>query len=130
MKGDQARAYFLSRPEALEDFPFNIDTHVFKIKGKMFGFLRYKSDIGHINLKCDPDEARILRDIFKSVIPGYHMNKEHWNTVILNGSIAGEEIERMIDVSYGLVISNLKKSDRLALELRYGKVITKWWRGV
>ena len=56
------------------------------------------------------------------------MNKEHWNTVILNNSIAGEEIERMIDVSYGLVVSNLKKSDRLALELSYGKWITRWWR--
>ena len=109
MNGDQARAYFLSRPEAVEDFPFNIDIQVFKIKGKMFGFLRYKSDIGHINLKCDPEEARILRDIFKSVIPGYHMNKEHWNTLILNGSIPRKEIERMIDVSYGLVVNNLKK---------------------
>ena len=126
MNGDQARVYFLSRPEAVEDFPFNIDTHVFKIKGKMFGVLSYKSDIGHINLKCDPEEAMILRDIFKSVIPGYHMNKEHWNTLILNGSIPREEIERMIDVSYGLVVSNLKKSDRLALESRYGKWITKW----
>ena len=126
MNGDQARAYFLSRPEAVEDFPFSIDTQVFKIKGKMFGFLRYKSDIGHINLKCDPEEARILRDIFKSVIPGYHMNKEHWNTLILNGSIPRKEIERMIDVSYGLVVNNLKKRDRLALEFRYGKWITKW----
>jgi len=126
VNGDQARAYFLSRPEAVEDFPFNIDIQVFKIKGKMFGFLRYKSDIGHINLKCDPEEARILRDIFKSVIPGYHMNKEHWNTLILNGSIPRKEIERMIDVSYGLVVNNLKKNDRLALESRYGKWITKW----
>ncbi len=126
MNGDQARTYFLSRPEAVEDFPFNIDIQVFKIKGKMFGFLRYKSDIGHINLKCDPEEARILRDIFKSVIPGYHMNKEHWNTLILNGSIPRKEIERMIDVSYGLVVNNLKKNDRLALESRYGKWITKW----
>ena len=126
MNGDQAKAYFLSRPEAVEDFPFGIDTQVFKIKGKMFGFLRYKSDIGHINLKCDPEEARILRDIFKSVIPGYHMNKEHWNTLILNGSIPRKEIERMIDVSYGLVVNNLKKRDRLALEFRYGKWITKW----
>ena len=58
------------------------------------------------------------------------MNKEHWNTVILNNSIAGEEIERMIDVSYGLVVSNLKKSDLLALELRYGRWITRWWRDV
>jgi len=126
VNGDQARTYFLSRPEAVEDFPFSIDTQVFKIKGKMFGFLRYKSDIGHINLKCDPEEARILRDIFKSVIPGYHMSKEHWNTLILNGSIPRKEIERMIDVSYGLVVNNLKKSDRLALEFRYGKWITKW----
>ena len=126
MNGDQAKAYFLSRPEAVEDFPFGIDTQVFKIKGKMFGFLRYKSDIGHINLKCDPEEARILRDIFKSVIPGYHMNKEHWNTLILNGSIPRKEIERMIDVSYGLVVNNLKKRDRLTLEFRYGKWITKW----
>tara|TARA_B100000809_G_C14749088_1_gene391453 strand:- start:108 stop:488 length:381 start_codon:yes stop_codon:yes gene_type:complete len=126
VNGDQARAYFLSRPEAVEDFPFSIDTQVFKIKGKMFGFLRYKSDIGHINLKCDPEEARILRDIFKSVIPGYHMNKEHWNTLILNGLIPRKEIERMIDVSYGLVVNSLKKSDRLALEFRYGKWITKW----
>ena len=129
MNGEQARSYFLSRPEAYEDFPFGIEPPVFKIKGKMFGFLRYKNDIGHINLKCDPEEAIILRDIFKAVIPGYHMNKEHWNTVILNNSIAGEEIERMIDVSYGLVVRNLKKSDRLALELRYGKSITRWWRG-
>ena len=64
MNGEQARAYFLSRPEAVEDFPFGIETPIFKIKGKWFGFLRYKNDIGHINLKCDPEEAMILRDIF------------------------------------------------------------------
>ena len=126
MNGVQARAYFLSRPEAVEDFPFGNEPPVFKIKGKMFGFLWYKNDIGHINLKCDPEEARILRDIFKSVIPGYHMNKEHWNTLILDGSIPRKEIERMIDVSYGLVVNNLKKSDRLALEFRYVKWETKW----
>ena len=109
MNGEQARAYFLSRPEAVEDFPFGIEPPVFKIKGKIFGFLRYKSDIGHINLKCDPEEARILRDIFKTVIPGYHMNKEHWNTVILDGTVPREEIENMIETSYFLVIQNLKK---------------------
>ena len=57
MNGEQARSYFLSRAEAVEDFPFGIETSVFKIKGKMFGFLRYKNDIGHINLKCDPEEV-------------------------------------------------------------------------
>ena len=120
MNGDQIRSYFLSRPEAVEDFPFGIEPPVFKIKGKMFGFLWYKNDIGHINLKCDPEEARILRDIFKAIIPGYHMNKAHWNTVTLDGSIPSGEIERMIDRSYGLVVRKLKKTQRIALEIKHG----------
>ena len=97
MNGAEAKSYFLSCPDAIEDFPFGNDTPVFKIKGKMFGFLRYKENIAHINLKCNPEEARVIRDIFEAVLPGYHMNKEHWNTVILNGSIPTEEIENMID---------------------------------
>ena len=121
MNGEQARTYFLSLPESLEDFPFGPDTPVFKIKKKMFGFLRYKNGIAHINLKCKPDEAMVIRDIFEAVIPGYHMNKEHWNTVILNGTVPREEIEKMIDTSYSLVVGNIRKSDRLALEIKYGK---------
>ena len=121
MNGEQARSYFLSLPESLEDFPFGPDTPVFKIKKKMFGFLRHKNGIAHINLKCKPEEAMVIRDIFEAVIPGYHMNKEHWNTVILNGTVPKEEIEKMIDTSYSLVVGNLRKSDRLALEIKYGK---------
>ena len=121
MNGEQARSYFLSLPEAIEDFPFRPETPVFKIKNKMFGFLRYKEGVGYINLKCRPEEAIVLRDIFESVIPGYHMNKEHWNTVILNGEVPQEEIESMINTSYSLVVQNLKKSDRLSLEIKYGK---------
>ena len=121
MNGEQARSYFLSLPEALEDFPFSSDTPVFKIKSKMFGFLRYKEGVGHLNLKCNPEEAMVIRDIFEAVLPGYHMNKEHWNTVILNGSIPTEEIENMIDTSYSLVVKNLRKIDRLALEIKYGR---------
>ena len=121
MNGEQARSYFLSLPEALEDFPFSSDTPVFKIKNKMFGFLRYKEGVGHINLKCNPEEAMVMRDIFESVIPGYHMNKEHWNTVILDGTVPREEIESMIDTSYALVVQNLTKADRLRLEIRHGK---------
>ena len=121
MNGEQARSYFLSLPEALEDFPFNPDTPVFKIKTKMFGFLRYKEGVGHINLKCNPEEAMVMRDIFESVIPGYHMNKEHWNTVILDGTVPREEIESMIDTSYALVVQNLTKVVRLRLEIRHGK---------
>ena len=121
MNGEQARSYFLSLPEALEDFPFSSDTPVFKIKSKMVGFLRYKEGVGHINLKCNPEEAMVMRDIFESVIPGYHMNKEHWNTVILDGTVPREEIESMIDTSYALVVQNLTKADRLRLEIRHGK---------
>ena len=121
MNGEQARSYFLSLPEALEDFPFSSDTPVFKIKSKMFGFLRDKEGVGHINLKCNPEEAMVMRDIFESVIPGYHMNKEHWNTVILDGTVPREEIESMIDTSYALVVQNLTKADRLRLEIRHGK---------
>jgi len=121
MNSEQARSYFLSLPEAIEDYPFRTETPVFKIKTKMFGFLRYVEGTGHINLKCRPEEAMIVRDIFESVIPGYHMNKEHWNTVILDGTVPREEIEKMIETSYFLVIQNLKKSDRLNLEIKYGK---------
>ena len=121
MDGEQARSHFLSLPEAVEDFPFGPETPVFKIRNKMFGFLRYKDGQAQINLKCNPDEAILMRDIFEAVIPGYHMNKEHWNTVILNGSVPREEIENMIDTSYFLVVRNLRKADRLALEIRYGK---------
>ena len=121
MNGEQARSYFLSLPEAIEDFPFRPETPVFKIKNKMFGFLRHKEGVGHINLKCRPEEAMIMRDIFESVIPGYHMNKDHWNTVILDGGVPSEEIESMIDTSYSLVVQNLRKSDRLSLEIKYGK---------
>jgi len=121
MNGEQARSYFLSFPEAVEDFPFGPEPPVFKVKKKMFGFLRFKEGIGYINLKCKPDEVAVMRDIFVSVIPGYHMNKEHWNTLILDGTMPEEEIKSMIDTSYSLVVQNLKKSDRLSLEIKYGK---------
>ena len=121
MNGEQARSYFLSFPEAVEDFPFGPEPPIFKVKNKWFGFLRFKEGVGHINLKCKPDEAAVMRDIFESVIPGYHMNKDHWNTVILDGTIPEEEIKSMIDTSYSLVVQNLKKPDRLTLEIKYGK---------
>jgi len=115
------KKYLLSRPEAIEDFPFGPDVSVFKIRNKMFATLAFKDDIAQMNLKCDPDEANALRDVFDAVIPGYHMNKKHWNTVLLDGSIPVSEIERMIDRSYGLVVKGLKKTERQALELRYSK---------
>jgi predicted DNA-binding protein (MmcQ/YjbR family) len=113
----------LSQPEAIEDFPFGSDVAVMKIGGKMFATLAEKDGMASTNLKCDPHEALMLRDIFPAVKPGYHMNKLHWNTVVLDGSVPVGEIKRMIDRSYALVVKNLRKAERRALEIRHGKAV-------
>ena len=123
MKKEKVRNYFLSCPESYEDFPFGEEITIFKVKNKWFGLLVEREANLQINLKCDPDEALILRDLFISVLPGYHMNKKHWNTVILDGSIPEKEIEAMIYSSYVLIVEKLKKKDRLSLEAKYGKQI-------
>ena len=123
MKKEKVINYFLSCPESYEDFPFGEEITIFKVKNKWFGLLVEREGNLQINLKCDPDEALILRDLFKSVLPGYHMNKKHWNTVILDGSIPEKEIEAMIYSSYVLIVEKLKKKDRLSLEAKYGKQI-------
>ena len=115
------RDYLLSRPEAWEDFPFGEDVAVMKIGKKMFATLAKNADHAAMNLKCDPDEALSLRDIFPAITPGYHMNKRHWNTIALDGSIPAGEIERMIDSSYTLVARSLPRAERQALEVRHGK---------
>ena len=121
MDYQQAREYMLSLPEAWEDFPFGPDVAVMKVKARMFATLAVSKDSLQANLKCDPLEAEMLRDIFESVIPGYHMNKRHWNTVILDGDVPRSEIERMIDRSYGLVVKGLTRREREALILSHGK---------
>lgn len=121
MDYEQARLYLLTKPEAQEDYPFGPDVMVPKVKGKMFATLSESDGIANMNLKCDPLHAQELRDLFPSVKPGYHMNKLHWNTILLDGSIPQSEIERMIDHSYTLVVKKLKKIERESLELRFGK---------
>ncbi|WKD48439.1 MmcQ/YjbR family DNA-binding protein [Microbulbifer spongiae] len=115
------RDYLLSRPEATEDFPFGPAVAVFKIRGRMFATLGDYRGVDATNLKCDLGEAQALRDIFSGVLPGYHMNKKHWNTVLLDGSVPDFEIERMADRSYGLVVTGLRKAERQSLELAYGE---------
>ena len=114
------RAYMLSRPEAWEDFPFYPHVAVMKIRNKMFATLSSEAGVARMNLKCNPDEAQMLRDVFSAVSPGYHMNKRHWNTVLLDESIPAGELERMIDRSYGLVVKGMTRKERLPLELKYG----------
>ena len=125
-----AKTYLLNKPETVLDFPFGADVYVFKVKTKMFATLAIgkmgkgddsNNDSGEnywwMNLKCDPDEAAILRDIFTAVIPGYHMNKALWNTIILNGSIPRGEIERMIDNSFRLVVDKMTKKMQASILL-------------
>ena len=122
----QVKRYLLDKAETIEYFPFGEDVSVFKVKHKMFATLSLGKGnekgtngkmAGHycLNLKCDRDEAVMLRDIFTAIIPGYHMNKAQWNTVILDGSIPEGEIERMIDNSYRLVVSKMTKQDQQSL---------------
>lgn len=115
------RQYLLGKPEAECDFPFGPDVEVYKVKEKMFATLGYEDGLARINLKCEPGEALILRDMFDSVQPGYHMNKKHWNTVLLDGSVPIKEVERQIDKSYALVVKKLPKTVRGSLELRFDK---------
>jgi len=120
MNYELARDYLLSRPEAWEDFPFGPEAAVFKIRDKLFAILMPGPGSARVNLKCDPAEAQMLRDIFDAVTPGYHMNKRHWNTVLLDGSLPRGELERMMDRSYALVVKGLRVSERRALELAWG----------
>jgi predicted DNA-binding protein (MmcQ/YjbR family) len=94
--------YCSSKPDVTEGFPFGEDTLVFKVKGKIFALANLNGDLS-VNLKCDPGFAVELRERYSSVTPGYHMNKKHWNTVLLDGSIPDQEISSWIDHSYNLV---------------------------
>jgi predicted DNA-binding protein (MmcQ/YjbR family) len=106
---EQIREYTLSKPDVEETFPFGPDTLVYKIKGKMFLLTGFDSIPLQFNVKCDPDLALELREQYASVIPGWHMNKKHWNTVIIDGSISNRELQKMIDHSYDLVLGKKMK---------------------
>ncbi|MEM1191494.1 MAG: MmcQ/YjbR family DNA-binding protein [Pseudomonadota bacterium] len=118
MNYDEARSYLLQCPAAIEDYPFGPGVAVMKVAGKMFATLGQSDGVARMNLKCDPHEALMLRDLFSSVLPGYHMNKRHWNTVLLDGSIPRGEVERMVDQSYALVVAGLSRRCRDALKQR------------
>ncbi len=120
MTFDDLRDYLLSKPEAQEDFPFGPDAYVFKVQGKMFALLYHKDGKARVNLKCEPRQAQELRDVLSSVLPGYHMNKTHWNTVILAGDVPAGELQRLVDHSYALVVKGLTRAQRNYLETRYG----------
>ncbi|UCH66442.1 MAG: MmcQ/YjbR family DNA-binding protein [Ignavibacterium sp.] len=112
MNVEQIREYCLSKKGVTEDYPFDEVTLVLKVMGKMFALVSIDEIPLRINLKCDPELAIELREKYESVLPGYHMNKQHWNTIIVDGSIHPNEIKSWIDDSYNLIVLGLKKSDR------------------
>ena len=115
MQYSTLKEYLLNKSCAEEDMPFGKEAVVFKVKGKMFALVSWNRNPLRINLKCDPQAALFLRDQYAAVIPGYHMNKKHWNTVVLDGSLPEGEFYRMIDRSYELVVKGLTKVQRLSL---------------
>lgn len=113
--------YHLLKPGAVVDYPFGEKIIVLKISNKMFALLSKKDGGIYLNLKCDPELALVLRHQYPAVTEGYHMNKKHWNTVVVDGSISDLEILKMIDHSYDLVFSKLKKSEQMFLMNNYKK---------
>jgi predicted DNA-binding protein (MmcQ/YjbR family) len=102
MNIEELRDYCNSKPGAEEGFPFGDDTLVFKKNGKIFALVNLDGELS-INLKCDPALALELRERHPAVIPGYHMNKKHWNTINLDGTIPDKEVFSWIDLSYDLI---------------------------
>lgn len=107
MTHKEVEKFILDLPDSWLDYPFGEDVAVYKFgpanDGKMFALIAEKSDPLRISLKCDPQLAVILREKYESVLPGYHLNKKHWNTIIFTGQVSDEEIKDFIRLSYQLV---------------------------
>ena len=95
--------YILSMPNAVLEYPFGKDVAVYKTGDKMFALIAEGSDPLRLSLKCDPQLAVLLREKYETVLPGYHLNKKHWNTLILTGQLEWEEVQDLIRHSYNLV---------------------------
>ena len=110
MNVEEIREYCVSMPEVTESFPFDEETLVFKAKGKMFLLLSLTDSPVRLNVKCDPEKAIALRAEYACILPGYHMNKKHWNTIVLDGTLGKKLLRDQIDDSYSLVVGALRKS--------------------
>jgi predicted DNA-binding protein (MmcQ/YjbR family) len=113
----ELRAFCLSFNAAEEDFPFNPETSVFKVLGKMFALANLGARPLTVNLKCDPDDAVRLRGDHEGlIVPGWHMNKRHWNTVTADGGLPDALVRELIEDSYDLVVAGLPRAERLRLD--------------
>ncbi len=114
MNVEDIRAYCIHKKGVTESFPFDNDTLVFKVSDKIFLLMSLERQPLSINVKCDPEKAIQLRETYsENVLPGYHMNKLHWNTVIINQELSSSLIKTFIDDSYQLVLKSLPKAKRL-----------------
>ena len=118
MGPDELRDHCLGFSGSVETFPFGSQTSVFKVAGKMFALSRLAHSPLQVSLKCEPLLAQQLREAHQGVLPGYHLNQRHWNTVIVDGSLSEEMVKDMIEDSYDLVVSQLPAARRRALGWR------------
>lgn len=108
--------FCLSLRKVEETTPFGPDVLVYKVAGKMFATAGLENEEGRMNLKCDPERSVTLRDEHEAITPGYHMNKKHWNTLALDGSLPKKLVEELIEHSYDLVVAGLTKKQREELK--------------
>lgn len=108
----------LAKQGSGKSFPFGKEYAVYKVMDKVFAIISLNDDLLRINLKVIPEDAVVYRDIYPSVQPGYHMNKKHWNTVILDGSVPDEVLQDMISASYDLIVDKLTKKQREELLIK------------
>lgn len=128
MRVAEINHYLMSKPETDLSFPFGEEVHVYKVKDKIFALVSHRHIEGRdakqlmLNLKCDPNEARALCDIFDSIQPGYHANKKHWISIYIDPvtdcDVPDGEIERLIDSSFLLVVSGMSKSKQVSIQLK------------
>ncbi len=112
MDASDLRAWCLQQPGAIEDFPFGPTPSVFKVAGKMFALSRLHRTPLEVSVKCEPELAVGLREAHPAIRPGYHLNKRHWNTITLDGSLPDQFVRDLIEDSYDLIVSALPKRTR------------------
>ena len=109
------RAWCLEQPGAIEDFPFGPEHSVFKVGGKIFAISALERDPLDVSVKCEPELAVALRQSYPAIRPGYHLNKRHWNTITLDGSLPDRLVRDLVQDSYDLIVSALPQRARKAL---------------
>ena len=112
MNRDEVIGACAAQPGAVEDYPFSDGTVVFKVAGKMFALVSLGAPPGSVSLKCDPDRAVGLRRRHAAITAGYHLNKRHWNTIQLDGTVPGDEIAELVGHSHELVVASLPRAER------------------